>query len=671
MKRGKKQRPQAAAQTPEQPGARPWLWIAVIVLAVTTFYWIPLTSDAASIQWDAADLHYPLQKYFSDHLRAGNLPFWTPYAFSGSPFLANVEAAAWYPPHWPFYLLGITPRAIQWELFLHALIACLGGYFLILRHVPSRPAAAAGAICYGLSGFFSGHSSHVALFSAAAVFPWLLLAFRAAWEGPAARFIAGGGIAGGLILLAGYPQTAAFSFAAAGLYATAHIASSRRQWLRGVGILAGMTCLALTVAAIQLIPAFELVRQSPRGVYTYATNSEGSLMWTALATLLAPNAATTISGEYALPTDITQTFFYAGILLLPLAALGMRNRAVRLPALFLIVPTLWYMAGPSAGLYRLAGLVPPFRWFRAPIQAWFVVALGLALLAAAGAAGLAGRFRMRYLGPLLVAILFADVLYWNSWANPTLYARASFYDLYGHLEELTARDIAAHQPSLSRFAARLGRAQLGPLDHALNLKLEATYGYFAMTLAIYHQYLHSSVANPRLLDGLNVSRTLNLEARRIDENPSVLPRAYFPKSVREVVSPAESMSALATLDPATGSVVMAPHAPIQQDPNAEAQIVWHDEQGYRIRYRAASPSLLRLSVPWYPGWKATIGGREQEALRVDHALMGFIVPAGAGEVLIRFRLNRFGTGAALSLCGLLSAAGLALYGRRRRSASLT
>ncbi len=46
----------------------------LLCVAVTIFYWTPLTSANATIQWDAVDVHYSPQKYFADHLRAGHLP---------------------------------------------------------------------------------------------------------------------------------------------------------------------------------------------------------------------------------------------------------------------------------------------------------------------------------------------------------------------------------------------------------------------------------------------------------------------------------------------------------------------------------------------------------------------------------------------------------------------
>jgi hypothetical protein len=370
-------------------------------------------------------------------------------------------------------------------------------------------------------------------------------------------------------------------------------------------------------------------------------------------TLVAPDWLGAISGNYKGPQDITQYYFYAGLFLLPLAALGAVNTRMRLPALLLIVPSVWYMLGPAGGFYRLGALLPGLYRFRAPIQGWFVVALGLALLAAAGGDWLFARWRIPYLRIIVIGILFADLWYWNSLNNPLAYARASFEELYGAHEEIGRKQVAASQPPLTRFEGPRYLAALGPQDHPLDLELEATYGYFALEPAVYAEYIDALQRNPKLRDGLNVSRFVNTANGGLDTNLAVLPRAYFPKAVADASSLAESRQALETLDPAARSVVLLPHSPIRQDPAATASVVFHDEQSYRIRYHAASPSLLKLSVDWYPGWRATLGGGELPVVRVDHALMGAVVPAGDREVEFRFHSNYFAPGLAITLVAAL------------------
>jgi hypothetical protein len=137
-----------------------------------------------------------------------------------------------------------------------------------------------------------------------------------------------------------------------------------------------------------------------------------------------------------------------------------------------------------------------------------------------------------------------------------------------------------------------------------------------------------------------------------------LPRASIPPSVRDVSSLEESRRLLAKLNPSSSALVQTPHPPIEQDPSASAKIELAGEQGYRIRYRAASPSLLRVAAPYFPGWRATLNGASLDVLRVDHAFLGVVAPAGEGELALRFEPRRFQSGVWLSLLGLLVAAGL-------------
>ena len=124
------------------PGTIP----AALAVAVLLFYWQPLFSSAASIQWDAVDVQYSPQKYLADMLHAGKAPFWTPYIYSGMPLMADPQLGAWYPLNWPFFLLGITPRAIEGQLALHAFIAALGAWLLARDLIGSRAGAVFAAV---------------------------------------------------------------------------------------------------------------------------------------------------------------------------------------------------------------------------------------------------------------------------------------------------------------------------------------------------------------------------------------------------------------------------------------------------------------------------------------------------------------------------------------------
>jgi hypothetical protein len=633
---------------------------ACILLCVLVFYWTPLFSSSTSIHGDTADVHYPLQKYFADRLFSGHLPFWTPYLDSGYPILSSPLMGAWYPLNWPFFLFGVTPAALQMQLALHAALACLGTYFLLVRLLKQRGSAVVGAFAYGFSGFFAAHSAHLGVFAAAAWFPWLLLAYRRATEAQELRFSAMGGVIGGLMILSGNRQVATFGFIGLALFALAEVTSRAIPWGRAARIVIVMILGSIAISAVALVPDLGISRHLSVPAAAEVTAGDRVLRAAPLLTLVAPDWLGTISNKRQEPG--TGAYFYGGLLLLPLALLGLIVSPLCPKALFLIIPAVWFMLGPSAGLYRLGAIVP---WLQSgpPVYAWFLVAFALAALAAAGCDWIFSRGnRAAFLVIFAAGFLFGDLWYWNSRVNPLAYARQSYQTRYGLPESLGSRFLAAPQLPLSRFDSAFTLRGTGPLLYPLDLKFETTYGYLLPESVYYREYRDAMAHNPRLRDGLNVSRFLNPQIGQVDINTSVLPRAYFPRNVRDVLGETESRRALYNLDPETASTVLPPHAAIQQDPSAEAMVTSFDEQSYRIHYVARSPSLLKLSVAWYPGWQATMGSRSLPVVRVDHALMGVVVPEGEDNIDFTFAPRNFYGGALISVFAGLALLLIAMVG---------
>lgn len=635
---------------------RGWRWLAVVALAVVIFYWTPLTDPNTSPRWDAIDVHYSPQKYFSDHIREGELPFWTPYIFSGFPFLADPQVGAWYPPNWPFFLAGITPKAIQAELALHALIAVAGAYLLIFSMTGIRSGALVGALFYGFSGFFADHSQHVGMFSAAAWAPWLLWCYLQAMTTNARRWTAIGGLFGGCMVLAGHFQTALYAFCALGLFGVVEIVSRRDSWRRTLMVIAGMAALAAALSAVQTMPGLELAAYSERANVDYGSSTDRILDVHAFVNLLWPNATAVISSEGSRAFGY---YLYSGLLLLPLAGLGLTNPRVRNLGAVLLGLSVWYMLGPDFGLYKLGAIVPGLHSVRAPVHGWFVAMIGLSMLAAGGADVLAARFGRREAYWLVMAVVFADVFFWNSWTNGAAYTRQSFEVLYGAAEGKADQSVASTQQPLTRYHSPRGLTLFGPLNHPLDLQLEATYGYNPLELMHYRQYFDAVAENPRLLAGLNVSRQLDPQLRSAAVPYSrSLPRAYFAKALAPVASERESRQRLTDLDPALETLIGEPLEPELGANSGFVRDIATTEQGLTVDYESDRPALLRLAVPYYPGWRATVGEETLPIVRVDHAFMGVVVPAGRQRVHLAFSSTYFSAGVATSLLAVMLSLGL-------------
>jgi hypothetical protein len=573
---------------------------------------------------------------------------------------------AWYPLNWPFFLIGVAPRVLVAEHWLHALLACFGAYFLSFRLVRNRPAAVLAGLCYGLCGFFVGNSSHTTQLQGAAWMPWLLLLLDRAIESRPLRNTVLGGLAAGMMLLAGHFQTILYSFLALGLFAVARAARQRTRWASILGMAIAIPVIGTLLSAIATGPGLELAVYSVRASLAAIAHTEGLIPLPALATLIWPNFYGIFSGDYSGPSDITQFYFYAGILTVPLAAVGAwKKPALRWPCLLLVVPTIWYAMGHSAGLYLLVSRLPGFSSVRSPVNIWFVPALGLALLAGAGLAAVSERWPSKWLPAAILLVASGDIFYWNSAVNPLAYARVSYDDLYGSKEERFGPNVSDYLPPHTRFDAPEFLSVFGPMSHFLDLRAEVTYGYGPMALARYHDYVLAMQGNQSLRDGLSVGAWFETRTGWLHPNPGVLPRANFPKELLPVRNADDSRRKLATLAQSRQALVPEGIAVAAQDGSGTAEVREYAAGHYKIHYRCATPSLLRISNPYFKGWTARLGGRTLEVVPVDHALMGTVVPAGEGDLDVDYHSRYFAAGAVVSLAALaLCAALLFLDGRR-------
>jgi hypothetical protein len=85
---------------------------------------------------------------------------------------------------------------------------------------------------------------------------------------------------------------------------------------------------------------------------------------------------------------------------------------------------------------------------------------------------------------------------------------------------------------------------------------------------------------------------------------------------------------------------------------------------------APAGAALVVSENYFPGWRATVDGREAPVYRADFNLIGVPLPAGARRVELSFRDPAFATGKVVTLVALalaVAALALGLVDDRRRS----
>ncbi|GIW07397.1 MAG: hypothetical protein KatS3mg060_2202 [Dehalococcoidia bacterium] len=298
----------------------------VFVLVVVLAWGVELVLGAVPT-WGVAALQIqPWQQAAVDAYRAGRLPLWASEAGFGAPLAANPQVAAFSP----FILLSLlvgAERGVALNLFVHAALAAIGAYLAARRlDLPAWPAALAGVV-FPLSGALAARAIFPPFFTTAA---WLGFAI-AAWPRSPRRPDAA--ILPALVLaiawLDGHPQAwlivAVASLLSGAWFGVQESRTSSRRFLSLT--LAAAVGLGLALAAVQAVPAAELLLRSVRagGLEDAFVTPYDPPPWAVLL-LLAPDLlGTPAAGDYRGPVGFWEWCWTVGLLALPFAAFGRRG----------------------------------------------------------------------------------------------------------------------------------------------------------------------------------------------------------------------------------------------------------------------------------------------------------------------------------------------------------
>ena len=439
-------RPATAIQAPASSGEPlPWTrrdGLAVLLLVLAPFLLLaPLFLPGAARRWfpsgDFIDQFYAFAHYETTRFAAGELPLWNPYAYGGSPFWADVQAAVAYPPSLALGLFsawrwGDLPLlALELEAVAH--LALAGGltYAFARRALDSRLGGLVAATSFGLGGYLLGYPMlQLAVLEADA---WLPLALLGAWRlaarsdpvsatpgatrqlWRAARPDPVLALALGMAILAGHPQSALYLLYTTLAYAVwrawraapspaaepvppgpAPASPSRlRLAARGVGLpspafllgLSSSLALAAGLSAAGWWPALELMARSNRAEADYAMLSNGFPPQELLGLVL--HGLTLWSPLYVgiLPLALALAALLAWARRSGTTAIAPSSTLADLPFWSLaVLLALLLSLGRHGFLFDLFYLgAPGFDLFRGQERAALLVAFGLAMMAGAGA----------------------------------------------------------------------------------------------------------------------------------------------------------------------------------------------------------------------------------------------------------------------------------------------
>ncbi|MCB9098777.1 MAG: YfhO family protein [Anaerolineales bacterium] len=386
---------------------------------------------------------WPWWELVKRSLLQGQWPLWNPLLGNGTPLLANLQSAVFYPLN--LILLPIpTAHALTLSIILHLSLAGLNMYGYGRQLKLTGFAATIAALAYMFSGYIVGRTQFIVMIHAAAWLPLLLLlgdrlAVRRRLVD--ALWLA---VTLALQLLAGHAQLWFYSLWLVGSYIMFRSWPSGRQtyglnprhqngllssnsWvsppavsraprfmvvLQAAGYLGLAVALALLLCAVQILPTAEFLSVSPRregAEYTFALTYS---MWPwRLITLVAPDFfGNPAQGNYWGYATYWEDHAYQGILpfILALTAIWYYFKGRRQPAQSLdpeistslpeatlsVVPfyavvglvSLILAMGWNTPIYLgIFEIIPGFSFFQAPARLLIWYTTAIAVMAGIGA----------------------------------------------------------------------------------------------------------------------------------------------------------------------------------------------------------------------------------------------------------------------------------------------
>jgi hypothetical protein len=360
--------------------AGPYLIVSALVLL---FFW-PLVLRPAEVLYsphsDFIDLHVPAKRFLVQATRQyGELPLWCPYELSGSPFVHDIQAAIFYPPH---LFLHVFPTehvgaVLSWLVVLHVILAGWGG----VAYARSRGLSPVGAAVAGIGCAFAGRwllhllaGGHYIVIGLAWL-PWALLLQDQAIRRGRLGWAAAAGAAFALLVLGTHPQWTFYAglFVAlwglgAALFTTATFRQALGRWLLTGGCLLLVAC---GLTAIQLLPTLEAAALTTRA---------GGVGWQGcldggMRSLMFPIGPALTPEPHELQWEDR-----GGLTVLWLTAAIIGGVLSRGRARFEAVVTVGLVLFAVGGSALLQGL-PLFRLFRQPPRMLVLVGLPVALFA--------------------------------------------------------------------------------------------------------------------------------------------------------------------------------------------------------------------------------------------------------------------------------------------------
>jgi hypothetical protein len=240
-----------------------WPYAVLIGIPAAAFILPDLLGGHLVMTGDNVQQNYPLHVLAGSMLRRGQLPFWNPYEFSGTPLLAGFNAGALYPLVGLFAILPDRAAWIATEVILFSLIA-VGMYVFLRALALSTTACMLAALTFTCSGVVLSQANHVDMTEGFASIPFMLLAVLHIVRDGRWRWSVLLGVGFALVIFGGAPEAMLDEALLIAAYAAVSAGFDRARWWRVLTRCGAGAALALALAAVQWLPGITAIANSQR-----------------------------------------------------------------------------------------------------------------------------------------------------------------------------------------------------------------------------------------------------------------------------------------------------------------------------------------------------------------------------------------------------------------------
>lgn len=332
---------------------------------------------------DFSYFSYPIAQYHRECFWRGELPLWNPYNSLGLPFLAQWNTLTLYPGSL-IYLLLPLPWSLNLFCVLHLFLGGLGMYFLAHRWTNNRFAASAAGMLFVWNGFMLNCLMWPNNIAALGLMPWVLWLTQRAWQ-QGGRMLVLAALVGGAQMLSGAPEVIFFTWVIAACVWFTDVLTQRAAVAPAIGRMTVVTLMVAGLAAAQLLPFFDLLRDSAR------TQSSEESYWPiplwGWANFFVPlfRSARIVNGCYFQPDQEWVASYYTGVcgVALAITALLLVRRAYVWLFAALAALSIALAFGDNGCLYpALRKAAPQLAFMRFPVKFLIILNFVLPLLAA-------------------------------------------------------------------------------------------------------------------------------------------------------------------------------------------------------------------------------------------------------------------------------------------------